>query len=44
MKYLRMFVAGFITVLGSLLPGYASADTQYNFSFTTDNGITSSGC
>ncbi len=44
MKYLHMFVAGFITVLGSLPPGYASADTQYNFSFTTDNGITSSGC
>lgn len=43
MKCLRMFVVGFVAVLGSLLPGYASADTQYNFSFTTDNGITSSG-
>lgn len=43
MKCLRMFVVGFVAVLGSLLPGYASADTQYNFSFTTYNGITSSG-
>ena len=33
MKCLRMFVVGFVAVLGSLLPGYASADTQYNFSF-----------
>lgn len=43
MKKVRTAVFGFFVLLCSVMNGYAGADTQYNFSFTTDNGITSSG-
>lgn len=44
MKSLCKFLAGIAVVICGLMPGFASAvDTKYDFSFTTDNGITSSG-
>lgn len=44
MKSLCKFLAGIAVLICGLMSGFASAaDTRYDFSFTTDNGITSSG-
>lgn len=44
MKCIYKFLVGIAVAACGLMPGLASAvDTRYDFSFTTDNGITSSG-
>lgn len=44
MKFLSKLLAGVVLVACGLMPGLAGAvDTRYDFSFTTDNNITSSG-
>lgn len=43
MKKIKKLAAALAVTTASMLPGWASADTRYDFSFETDNSITASG-